>query len=744
MAKSAEDKFVRGKDLTTVGAQIKAKLAEKQDALVSGTNIKTVNNTSLLGEGDITIADGKSAYQIWLDEGNTGTEADFLASLKGDTGVSADYPITIYNGLDSAATDAALAAVQGKLLDEKVTQLAQEVADFETAVGDATMPHFEYITVADKYCSVSSNKTAIGNRNGSSYALIYVANLVGKKLLVTSTQYDNISVAYVFSTGNYGSNQPISGCGRFENGVLTKKELTIPAGTKWMYVNFDSQYPPVIEVSVSENLRILIDEVHDYEKANLSIQTIETETGKYATKSGGSLLKVNAAQSKIISAGISGQTKVFVSCIRPKEPTLSNCYVITDDNGNPLQIGAYSFMRFHSAITVPTGATKIYVNADVNDSDAYVGLFDWQGGGSPVGLETLNLETLSALSGYVTESNGKVKVFTDANNKVIRIPVASIPTNKIYITAKTQAYPYNVVCVFGDRVDNSLGVERDNEITDYDNYEVTIPSGAFYVYINAVNANNPVVKAYLAPGEINDYIVKKSLNGGLWDKKAVCFGDSITWYDGNTYNWGKEQGEVAKGYESYMRELGMDVVNRGYSGGNIMVILSQIRDTDLSGYDIVTITSGANDSRYQVPTGTLVTDGSTFDETTFIGALQAAVEYVLTENPTAKILLITPIKGWIYYPEGYVNAARPLVDGDGIVEQRYADAIKTVAAYYSLPVCDWYNEAGVNILTRSWFMNDPDPDPEATPNPNDLYSLHPTAVGYKRMADILIPCLRNM
>ncbi|MFN6316131.1 MAG: hypothetical protein ACK4VJ_05715 [Rhodoluna sp.] len=32
-------------------------------------------------------ADGKSAYEIWLEAGNTGTEADFLASLKGADGV---------------------------------------------------------------------------------------------------------------------------------------------------------------------------------------------------------------------------------------------------------------------------------------------------------------------------------------------------------------------------------------------------------------------------------------------------------------------------------------------------------------------------------------------------------------------------------------------------------------------------------------------------------------------------------
>lgn len=33
-------------------------------------------------------ADGKSAYQIWLDEGNVGTEQDFLDSLRGEDGIN--------------------------------------------------------------------------------------------------------------------------------------------------------------------------------------------------------------------------------------------------------------------------------------------------------------------------------------------------------------------------------------------------------------------------------------------------------------------------------------------------------------------------------------------------------------------------------------------------------------------------------------------------------------------------------
>lgn len=36
--------------------------------------------------GGATGADGKSAYEIWLEQGNTGSEADFLASLKGENG----------------------------------------------------------------------------------------------------------------------------------------------------------------------------------------------------------------------------------------------------------------------------------------------------------------------------------------------------------------------------------------------------------------------------------------------------------------------------------------------------------------------------------------------------------------------------------------------------------------------------------------------------------------------------------
>ncbi len=57
--------------------------------------------TSLIGPagadgsgGGGSGADGKSAYQIWLDQGNSGSEADFLASLKGADGTKGDTGAT--------------------------------------------------------------------------------------------------------------------------------------------------------------------------------------------------------------------------------------------------------------------------------------------------------------------------------------------------------------------------------------------------------------------------------------------------------------------------------------------------------------------------------------------------------------------------------------------------------------------------------------------------------------------------
>ena len=51
-------KYLDNTGLTTFVGLVKTGIAAKQDTLTSGTNIKTINNTSLLGSGNISISGG--------------------------------------------------------------------------------------------------------------------------------------------------------------------------------------------------------------------------------------------------------------------------------------------------------------------------------------------------------------------------------------------------------------------------------------------------------------------------------------------------------------------------------------------------------------------------------------------------------------------------------------------------------------------------------------------------------------
>lgn len=137
--------------------ELQEALAEKQDVLKSGATIKTINNISILGQGNIAIPKGEkgdigdtpnfTVGNVTTGEPNTpvvvtitGTKENPVLNFtipkglrgeQGDTGVSADYPITVYNRLDSDATDEALAAAQGKVLNGKISQLQQNVDESE-------------------------------------------------------------------------------------------------------------------------------------------------------------------------------------------------------------------------------------------------------------------------------------------------------------------------------------------------------------------------------------------------------------------------------------------------------------------------------------------------------------------------------------------------------------------------------------------------------------------------------------
>lgn len=87
-----------------------SKVDKKQDTLVSGTNIKSVNGQSLLGAGNLEVT-GKSAYEVYVENLPTDetrlSEAEWLESLKGETGSAGHNPcLGRYNMFPDPAPEA--------------------------------------------------------------------------------------------------------------------------------------------------------------------------------------------------------------------------------------------------------------------------------------------------------------------------------------------------------------------------------------------------------------------------------------------------------------------------------------------------------------------------------------------------------------------------------------------------------------------------------------------------------------
>ena len=85
-------------------------LSGKQDTLVSGTNIKTINSTSLLGSGNIAISAGSSLIIDTERNILTSTPADPSVALASDTKEYYAYDGTNWNKASLALSEAGLDA----------------------------------------------------------------------------------------------------------------------------------------------------------------------------------------------------------------------------------------------------------------------------------------------------------------------------------------------------------------------------------------------------------------------------------------------------------------------------------------------------------------------------------------------------------------------------------------------------------------------------------------------------------
>lgn len=145
----------------------------KQDTLVSGQNIKTINNESLLGAGNITISGGSGSNIIEL------TQAQYDALVSGGT-VDPDALYIITDAaevnlsgyaLSSAVTQEISAAVSGKADSSAVTQSLSSKQD--------TLVSGTNIKTINSQSLLGSGDITISGGSGSSY-VYYSEDTTGK------------------------------------------------------------------------------------------------------------------------------------------------------------------------------------------------------------------------------------------------------------------------------------------------------------------------------------------------------------------------------------------------------------------------------------------------------------------------------------------------------------------------------------------------------------------------------------
>lgn len=148
--------------------------------------------------------------------------------------------------------------------------------------------------------------------------------------------------------------------------------------------------------------------------------------------------------------------------------------------------------------------------------------------------------------------------------------------------------------------------------------------------------------------------------------------------------------------------------------------------------DLILVMAGTNDAGITVsaPLGDL---SYPFDETTFMGAVASTVVKLQEHAPDALIVLASPLSGrgpeTEDKKEQTANQTGPEYNTLGLTTQDYANAIREVAEYLSIPYIDVFGTTGINSFNRNRYIGD---------------IVHPNEEGQKAMARVIIGALNNL
>ena len=227
----------------------------------------------------------------------------------------------------------------------------------------------------------------------------------------------------------------------------------------------------------------------------------------------------------------------------------------------------------------------------------------------------------------------------------------------------------------------------------------------------------PVPEETLKALGIDEVIVVPEDSVAHIDAHWMSLGTSITWYNDNVSS------AFTKGYQTRVREVlpFKRFTNKGVNGGVLESAIGQVGHADY-----YTIEHGINDWGHSTPVGTIDDYKNNTQNGTFAANYRRLIDAIYKANPKAMIVLCTPRKGYGFGTYLPANCESPL---NGIYLHDYADLIREIAAYESLPVADFFSLCG-NQKNLAKLSIDT--------------ALHPNDDGYQLMADVLVPALKKV
>lgn len=166
---------------------------------------------------------------------------------------------------------------------------------------------------------------------------------------------------------------------------------------------------------------------------------------------------------------------------------------------------------------------------------------------------------------------------------------------------------------------------------------------------------------------------------------------------------------------------------RSMSDASVSICDSILADNTVSGYDYFVINGGTND--YTNDSGSNPTTLGTIDSSdtaTFYGAYNAIMQYIFTQNPKARVLLITPcFRNYMHSTRGN---AYEIQNNQGITLGDLCDAVINIGKKYAVPVYDSRVLGPVNAWNYTTLLV------PRTESGTDAH-IHPSQDGYTLYGD---------